>query len=142
MKNRVFFSILFVFLFIFYSCQNSGRINPSEGKVEIIIFYGTDFEKKIIYSKKEVIRKIENSPDTTIIYLSTKFCNNMDEIRSLGASFFEMKFYNSNDKLELVLDSFSAIASIRSHKKQKYTIIYDFKRNSYFPLKLIKIPNK
>jgi hypothetical protein len=66
----------------------------------------------------------------------------MDEIRTLGASFFEMKFYNSNNSLELVLGSFSKFASIRSHKKRKLNIVYDFKRNSYFPLKMIKIPNK
>jgi hypothetical protein len=142
MKNRLSFSVLYALLFIIASCQNtkSGKINSSEGKVEIIILNATDFEKKIIYSKKEIIRKIESSPDTTTIYLSTKFCNDMDEIRNLGASFFEMKFYDSNNNLELELGSFSSIASIRSHKKQKINIVYDFKKNSYFPSKLIKIP--
>ena len=142
MKNRLSFSVLFALLFIFFSCQNSkyAKVNPIDGKVEIIILNWTDFEKKIIYSKKEVIRKIESSPDTTTIYLRTKFCKEMDEIRNLGASFFEIEFYNSNNKLELVLGSFSKLTSIRSHKKRKVNIVYDFRRNSYFPSKLIKIP--
>lgn len=144
MNIRQSFSLLFALLFIFCSCQNSnsGRINPSEGKVEIIILNGTEFEEKIVYDKKEVIRKVENLPDSTTIYLSTKFCKEMDDIRTLGASFFEMKFYNSDNNLELVLGSFSKFASIRSHKKRKFKIVYDFKRNSYFPLNQIKIPNK
>lgn len=144
MKNRLSFSLLFALLFIFYSCQNSnsGRINSSEGKVEIIILNGTEYEEKIVYDKKDIIIKVENLHDSTTIYLSTKFCKEMDEIRSLGASFFEMKFYNSDNNLELVLSSFSVSASIRSHKKRKFNIVYDFKRNSYFPLKQIKIPNK
>jgi hypothetical protein len=141
MKNRFSFSFLFAFLFIFGTCQNTktGKINPIEGKVEIVIMNGTEFEEKIIYDKKEVLRKIENSLHTTTIYLSDQFCKEIDD-RNLGASFFEMKFYNSNNKLELVLGSFSSIASIRSHKKQKINIVYDFKKNSYFPSKLIKIP--
>ena len=141
MKNRLSFSVLFALLFIIASCQNtkSGKINSSEGKVEIIILNGTDFEKKIIYSKKEIIRKIESSPDTTTIYLSNQFCKEIDD-RNLGASFFEMKFYDSNNNLELELGSFSSIASIRSHKSKKINIVYDFKKNSYFPSKLIKIP--
>lgn len=144
MKNRDFFSVLFALFFIICSCQNSnlGIINPTEGKVEIIILNGTDFEKKISYNKKDVIRKIVSSPDTITIHLSTSFCNEMDEICTLGALFFEMKFYNSDDKLELVLSSFSKFASIRSHVKQKYTIEYDFKKNSYFPTKEIKIALK
>lgn len=131
-------------LFLLFSCQahKPQKVNEKEGKVEIIIVNGTDFEKKIVFRKTDVIRKIKISPDYTTIYLHTKFCKEMNEIRYLGASFFEMKFYGSNNKLELVLGSFSKNASIRSHKKRKFNIIYDLKRNSYFPFNLIKIPNK
>jgi hypothetical protein len=113
MKNRFSFSFLFAFLFIFGACQNKKtvKINPKEGNVEFVILNGTEFEKKIVYNKKDVFRKIGNSPDSTIIYLSDHFCKEIDD-RNLGASFFELKFYDSKNNLELVLGSFSTITSI------------------------------
>ena len=113
-------------LFLLFSCQahKLQKVNEKEGKVEIIIVNGTDFEKKIVFRKTDVIKKIKISPDYTTIYLHTKFCKEMNEIRYLGASFFEMKFYGSNNKLELVLGSFSKNA-ILSRGSPVPTLIFD-----------------
>jgi hypothetical protein len=110
MKNRFSFSFLFAFLIIFGTCQNTktGKINPIEGKVEIVIMNGTEFEEKIIYDKKEVLRKIENSLHTTTIYLSDQFCKEIDD-RNLGDSFFEMKFYEVASHKVCKAESYSEI---------------------------------